>query len=173
MLSKKMQDAINEQIRAEFYSAYLYLSMAAYCESVDLPGFAHWMRMQWEEEVVHTLKFFDYVNDRGGRVVLEAIDQPTVEFESPIDVFEQTLKHEQSVTARINDLYAVAIEERDYPSQVLLQWFIEEQVEEEKTASDILAMLKRIGDKGHPLVMLDQQLVSRQPPAQDPTAEAA
>lgn len=168
-LSKKMQDAINEQIQAEVYSAYLYLSMSAYCEELDLPGMAHWMRMQWEEELIHALKFFDFVNDRGGRVKLLPIEQPTFEFESPICVFEETLKHEQYVTSRIHDLYAIAVEERDYPSQILLQWFIEEQVEEEKTASDLLAVLKRTGGEGHPLVQLDKELAARAAPT--PAAE--
>lgn len=172
-LSKKMQDAINEQIQAETYSAYLYLSMSAYCEAIDLPGFAHWMRMQWEEELIHVFKFFDFVNDRGGRVKLLPIEQPTVDFDSPIAVFEETLKHEQYVTSRIHDLYALAVEERDYPSQILLQWFIEEQVEEEKTASDILAILKRTGGEGHPLIQLDQELATRMAPTPPADAQAA
>jgi ferritin len=160
-LNKKMQDALNGQIKEELFSSYIYLSMAAYCESISLPGFAHWMRAQSEEELEHALKFYDYINDRGGRVVLQALEQPPVEFNGPIDVFEQTLAHEQFITGKIHDLYGLALEEKDYASQILLQWFVEEQVEEEKNATDILETLKRIGDKGQALVMLDRQLAQR------------
>ena len=129
MLSKKMQDAINEQIKNELYSGYLYLAMAAYAEDQNLPGFAHWMKAQCQEEVEHAMKFFDYITERGGRVELGAIDQPPVEFESPTQIFEMTLEHERKVTALINSLYELALAEKDYPTQVLLHWFIEEQVE--------------------------------------------
>jgi ferritin len=161
MLSKTMERAINRQIKAELYSAYLYLAMAAYSEAESLPGFAHWMRAQSQEEIEHAMKFFSYVNERGGRVVLEAIDRPPEDFESPLDVFQKTLEHEQHVTALINELYALALEENDYASQVLLHWFIEEQVEEEDTASSIVDTLKLIGDSGNGLVMLDRSLASR------------
>ena len=161
MLSKVMQDAINEQIKNELYSAYLYLSMAAYSEAANLPGFAHWMRMQSQEEVEHAMKFFDFVNECGGRVVLQAIDRPPVEFESPLDVFEKTLEHECKVTAMIHRLYELALEENDHPTQVLLQWFIEEQVEEEESAAQIVGTLKMIGDKPHALLMLDRELGRR------------
>jgi ferritin len=161
MLSKAMQDAINEQIKNELYSAYLYLSMAAYFETGNLPGSAHWMRVQSQEEVAHAMKFFDFVNERGGRVVLQAIDQPPVEFDSPSDVFEKTLEHERKVTALIHHLYEVALKENDYAAQVMLHWFIEEQVEEEDQASQILETLRMVGDKGNALVMLDRQLGSR------------
>ena len=161
MLSKTLQDAMNEQIKNELYSAYLYLSMSAYCEAANLPGFAHWMRMQAQEEEAHAMKFYDFIHERGGRVVLQAIDQPPVEFPSPRAVFEQTLEHEQKVTAMIHDLYALAVEEKDYASQIFLQWFVTEQVEEEASASQILETLKMIGDKGHALIMLDRQLGRR------------
>ena len=130
MLSRTTQDAINEQIKNEMYSAYLYLSMSAYCESINLPGFAHWMQMQAQEEMVHAMKFYGYVHTRGGRVVLLAIDQPPAEFQSPLDIFEKALEHEQKVTAMIDNLYDLAIQEKDYASQVLLQWFVTEQVED-------------------------------------------
>jgi ferritin len=156
-----MQDAINEQINKELYSAYMYLSMAAYCEDANLPGSARWMRAQANEEVEHAMKFFDYVNERGGRVVLKAIDQPAVEFQGLLDVFERTLEHEQYVTSLIDNLYTLALEEKDYASQSFLQWFIDEQVEEEASATEIVETLKMIGDKGHALVMLDRQLGSR------------
>lgn len=162
MLSKAIQDAINEQIKNELYSAYLYLSMAAYFETGNLPGFAHWMRVQSQEEVAHAMKFFDFVNERGGRVVLQAIDQPPVEFDSPSDVFEKTLEHERKVTALIHHLYEVALKENDYAAQVMLHWFIEEQVEEEDQASQILETLRMVGDKGNALVMLDRQMGSRE-----------
>jgi ferritin len=161
MLSQKMQDAINEQINKELYSAYMYLSMAAYCEDANLPGSARWMSAQANEEVEHAMKFFGYVNERGGRVVLKAIDQPSIEFQGLLDVFERTLEHEQYVTSLIHDLYALALEEKDYASQTFLQWFIDEQVEEEASATEIVETLKMIGDKGHALVMLDRQLGSR------------
>jgi ferritin len=161
MLSKVMQDGINEQIKNELYSAYLYVSMSAHFEAANLSGFAHWMRLQSQEEVLHAMKFFDFVNNRNSRVVLQAIDQPPVEFESPLDIFEQTLEHERKVTAMINRLYKLALEESDYPSQVMLQWFIEEQVEEEASAEQIVGMLQMIGDETQSLIMLDRELGQR------------
>ena len=161
-LSKKMQDALNEQIREELASSYIYLSMAAYCESINLPGFANWMRVQSNEELEHALKFYGYIHDRGGRVLLQAIEQPPAEFEGPLGVFEKTLEHEQYITGRIHKLYGMAVEENDYASLSMLQWFVDEQVEEEKNASEILEVLKMIGDKGQGLIMLDRQLASRE-----------
>lgn len=163
MLSQAMQDAINEQIKNELYSAYLYLAMSAYCAANSLPGFAHWLRVQSDEEVAHAMKFFDFVNERGGRVVLHAIDQPPVEFESPREIFEETLAHERKVTAMIHSLYELALEEKDYPAQIMLHWFIDEQVEEESSAAQILDTLSMIGDKGQALVMLDKELGKRGP----------
>jgi ferritin len=162
MLGKTLQDAMNEQIKNELYSAYLYLSMSAYCEAANLPGFAHWMRMQAEEEVSHAMKFYQFIHERGGRVVLQAIDQPPVEFQSPLNAFEQTLEHEQKVTAMIHDLYTLAAQEKDYASQAFLQWFVTEQVEEEDSATQIVETLKMIGDKGHALLMLDRELGRRE-----------
>lgn len=161
MLSKKLELAINEQIKNEMDSAYLYLSMAAYFDSISLPGFAHWMRIQFGEEQGHALKFFKYIYERGGRVILQAIDQPQSEFSSPLAVFEQTLAHEQKVTALINDLYARAVQENDYATQVFMQWFISEQVEEEDNATQIIELLRRVGDKGQGLIMLDRELARR------------
>lgn len=160
-LSKRMQDALNEQIKEELFSSYIYLSMAAYCESINLPGFAHWMGMQSQEELEHAMKFYGYVHDRGGRVVLQALDQPPVEFEGPTAVFEKTLEHEQYITDRIHKLYGMAVEEKDYASLGILQWFVDEQVEEEKNAGEILELLKVVGDKGQGLIMLDRQLARR------------
>ncbi|MGC9348319.1 MAG: ferritin [Anaerolineae bacterium] len=161
MLGQKMQDAMNEQIKNELYSAYLYLSMAAYFETENLTGFAHWMREQAEEEQEHALKFFDFINERGGRVTLHAIDQPPADFGSPLNVFEETLSHEQKVTSLIHDLYALALEENDYASQVFLQWYVAEQVEEEANVTEILERLKMLGDRGQGLLMLDRALGER------------
>jgi ferritin len=161
MLSKVVQDTINEQIKNELYSAYLYLSMSAYCEAANLRGCAHWMRVQSQEEVSHAMKFFEFVFDRGGRVVLQAIDQPPVDFKSSLDLFQQTLQHEQKVTAMINHIYELAVKENDYATQTFVQWFITEQVEEEKNASQILEQLKAIGDQPAALFMLDGYLGKR------------
>jgi ferritin len=160
-LSKKMQDALNEQIKEEMASAYIYLSMAAYCESINLGGFASWMVAQSQEELAHAMKFYGYIHDRGGRVVFQALEQPPVEFGGPTDVFAKTLAHEQHITGCIHKLYGQAVEEQDYASQGLLQWYIKEQVEEEKSAGDILDILKMVGDKGQGLFMLDRQLGAR------------
>ena len=161
MISSTLQGAINTQIKHELYSAYLYLSMAAFAEAQSLPGFANWLRKQSVEEVEHALKFYDYLVDRGGRVTLQAIDAPPTEFASPLAVFEETYAHEQKVTALINDLYATALAENDYATQTELQWFITEQVEEEKSASAIVEMLKMAGDRGQALLMVDRYLASR------------
>lgn len=161
-LSKKMQDALNEQIREELASAYIYLSMAAYCESINLRGFAHWMQLQANEEMAHAMKFYGYINERGGRVMLKALEQPPIEFAGPVDVFEKTLAHEQHITDCIHKLYALAGEEKDYASLGLLQWFVDEQVEEESNAGEILDTLKMVGDKGQALFMLDRQLGARE-----------
>ncbi len=161
MISSKLEKVINEQINAEFYSAYLYLSMSAYFESINLPGFANWMKVQFEEEQFHAMKFFNYLIDRGGRATLGAIETPQKSWENPIDVYEETLKHEQHVTALLNQLADVADEERDRPTRNLLIWFIDEQVEEESTAETILNELKLIGGEGHGLLMLDRELSSR------------
>jgi len=161
MLSKGIQDAINEQIKHEISSAYLYLSMAAYCETGNLPGTATWLRVQWHEELSHAMKLFAYVGSRGGRVILQAIDRPPSEFKSPIDIFQQVLEHEQKVTAMINRLYEMVLKENDYATQVELQWFIKEQVEEERNAGEILQQFKMVGDVGTALLMIDRQLGAR------------
>jgi ferritin len=162
MLSKALEGAINDQIRDELYSAYLYLSMSAYFEANNRPGSARWMRLQSEEEVSHAMKLFDYMNDRGSRVVLQGIEQPPAEFASTLDIFEKALAHEQKVTGLINSIYELAVKENDYPTQIELQWFITEQVEEEKSAGDIVDQLKMVGDHGPSLIMLDRDLGARQ-----------
>ena len=154
---------MNDQIQRELESAYIYLSMAAYFDASSLPGFAQWMKAQAQEEQSHAFKFYDFVYDRGGRVFFQAIPQPPTEFQSPLDIFEKALAHEQKITGHINDLYALAVEEKDYASQILLQWFVKEQVEEESSAGDIVDLLNRVGDAGHALIMLDRQLGQRQP----------
>ena len=120
MINNKVQDAINEQIKNELYSAYLYLAMSAHFEAASLPGFAKWTRMQADEEMEHAMKFFDYINERGGRVTLLAIDQPPAEYGEPVEVFEMVLAHEQKVTGLIHQLYEIALEEKDYAAQVML-----------------------------------------------------
>lgn len=160
-ISKIIQDALNEQIKNELYSAYLYLSMSAHCESMGLPGAAHWLRLQWEEEISHAMKLYEYIHDRGGQVVLAAINQPPSEFGKLRALFEKVLEHEQKVTSMIYKLCDLAAKEKDHATQALLQWFVTEQVEEEKNASDIIATLELLGDKGGSLVMFDRQLGKR------------
>lgn len=161
MFSQKVQNAINDQINAELYSAYVYLSMSAYFEGQNLAGFAHWMRLQYQEETQHALKLFDYMNDRGGGGVLKAVDAPPAGFGSPLEIFEKTLAHEQKVTGLIHNLYKLAVEEVDYPTQVLLQWYIAEQVEEEKNASEAVANLRLANGSGPGLLLLDREMGAR------------
>ena len=167
MLSKKVLAALNKQINAEIYSSYLYLSMAAYTKSLGLDGFENWFKVQAQEELVHAMKFFDYVNERGGRVTLAAIDGPPVSWKSPRGVLEATLKHEQHVTALINALVDLALSESDHATSNTLQWFVAEQVEEEASADAIRQKLALVGDKGNALYMIDRELATRvfTPPA--------
>ncbi|NIR42402.1 MAG: ferritin [Gemmatimonadetes bacterium] len=161
MLSKSMEEALNAQINAELYSAYIYLSMSTYFEANDFPGMASWMRHQAQEEVDHAMKFYRYVVDRDGRVTLAAIDAPPTDWKSPLAAFEKAYKHEQHVTGLINELVAQADEENDYATRNMLDWFVDEQVEEEATASAIVARLKLIGDNAPGLIMLDRELGAR------------
>jgi len=161
MISEKLQKAINQQINHELYSEYLYLAMSAYCQSNDLPGFANWLMVQNKEEHMHAMRFFNYLIDRDGKVKLAAIDMPETDYDSVLDVFEKVLKHEQKVTKLINDLYALAVKENDYAAQVELQWFINEQVEEEKNAKAIIQQLKWIGNNTSAIFMLDQKMAAR------------
>lgn len=156
---------MNEQIVKEFYSSYLYLGMSAYLESKDLPGCAHWMRIQAMEEISHAMKFFHFICDRGQKVVLETIDKPAQDYSSVQDVFEKTLAHEKLVTASINDLYTLAQELHDHASLIFLEWFISEQVEEEKSAADILGKLKHVAGQPAGILMLDKELGARPFPA--------
>ena len=161
MISKTIQNAINEQINKELYSSYLYLSMAAFFENKNLPGFAKWLYVQADEERLHGMKFFEHLIDRSGKVELKAIAGPEIDWKTNLDVFKQVQQHEAAVTASINALYELALKEKDYPSQVLLQWFITEQVEEEKNAADIVQQLELIDAKGTAVLMLDHQLGKR------------
>jgi len=161
MLSKTMQDALNEQINAEIWSAYLYLSMSAYFEDNNLPGFANWMKMQWQEEISHAMKLFDYVNERGGRVTLQPITEVKTEWKDSIEVFTETLDHERKVSSMINNLVNIAISEADHATNNVLQWFVAEQVEEEATAENLLEQLKMINGFGHGMLMLDRELSQR------------
>lgn len=161
MITKAMQDAMNEQINKELFSSYLYLSMAAYFEERNLSGFGHWMRVQADEEREHAMKFYNFILECGGRVTLQAIDAPKTEWSSSLEVAEEVAAHEAKVTASIYALYELAMQEKDYPAQVMLQWFITEQVEEEKNAAEIVANLKLIEERGTAVLMLDKQLGKR------------
>jgi len=161
MLGDKLQKAINEQIKNELYSAYMYLAMSAQFDSKSLPGFARWTRMQAEEETEHAMKFFDFILDRGGKVELLAIDQPPVDYGDPLEVFRQVLAHEKKVTAMIYNLYEIALAEKDYPAQVMLHWFIDEQVEEEKNASYIVDQLEMVGNHMGAIINIDHHVGKR------------
>ncbi|MFX1295816.1 MAG: ferritin [Promethearchaeota archaeon] len=162
MINKKLEEAINQQMNRELYSSYLYLSMAAYFESKGLSGFANWMRIQVKEENFHGMKFFNYLVGRGGRVKLHNIEAPPTEWESPLHVYEHTYDHEKKVTQLINNLLALATEEKDYATMSMLQWYVNEQVEEESSASAIVDYLKIIGNDGAGLYMLDKELALRE-----------
>ncbi len=161
MLSKKLEDALNAQINAEMWSAYLYLSMAAYCHSVGKSGMANWFEVQFKEEQDHAQIFYNYIVRRGGKVTLAAIDAVPTEWNSILDVFESTLEHEQKVTALINNLMALSTAESDFATQSMLKWFIDEQVEEEENAQNIIDSVKMIDGNGYGLYMLDKELAAR------------
>ena len=161
MINKSMQDAMNDQINKELYSSYLYLSMAAYLEDRNLSGFAHWMRVQETEEREHAMKFYDFIVERGGRVMLKAIEAPKTEWKSTLELAEEVAAHEAVVTASIHALYELALKEKDYSAQIMLQWFITEQVEEERNAAEIVSNLKLIEDRGTAVLMLDHRLAKR------------
>ena len=167
VIIKKMEEAFGGQLNAELYSAYLYLSMAGYFEQLDLKGFANWMRIQVQEEQFHAMKFYDYILERGGKVNLPAIDAPPGNWESPLAVFEETLKHEQKVTGLINDLVFAARQQKDNASEIFLQWYVQEQVEEESNVSTVLGQLKLIKDSPQALFIMDKEMSLRTftPPA--------
>ena len=161
MLTKPVEDAINAQLGNELYAAYLYLALVDYFEALALRGFGHWMRVQAQEEVTHAMKLFDFIHNRGGRVVLKAIAQPPSKFKSPVDVMRAALDHERKVSKEIDALYALSMKEKDYPTQVMLHWFIGEQVEEERTIDDIVSRMELMGDEKTPLLLLDRDLAQR------------
>ncbi|WP_423127469.1 ferritin [Gaoshiqia sp. Z1-71] len=161
MLKDTVLKALNAQINAEIHSAYLYLSMSAWFEDKGLAGFANWMKVQYQEELTHAMKFFDYIHERNGRVILEPIAGVPTEFESIIEVFEKTLEHEQKVTALIDNLVDVAAAANDHATQSFLQWFVDEQVEEEKNVNGILDDLRLINGQGNGLFMMNRELASR------------
>jgi len=163
MYTPKMHQALNEQIHHELESAYIYLSMAAYFESENFPGFAQWMKMQFEEEMEHAFRFYDFIHSRGGQVKLLAIAEPPDKYESPLAAFKKALAHEQKITNDIHNLYSLATDEKDYPSLSFLQWFIDEQVEEEENVGGVVEDIKRVQDSEHGLLMLDRELAQRQP----------
>ncbi len=161
MLKKKILKSLNDQINAEMFSSYLYLSMEAYFQSISLKGFASWMRVQAQEEMMHGMKFYDFINERGGKVTLEAIAKPETTWATPLAVFEAVLKHEEHVTSLINNLVDLAISEKDHASNNFLQWFVAEQVEEEASASEVVEKLKLIKDNPSGLFMVDAELGKR------------
>ncbi|MFK5951410.1 MAG: ferritin [Desulfobacterium sp.] len=161
MISKKMEDALNEQVNKEMFSAYLYMSMSIHAGDMGLKGFSNWFMVQYHEEMSHGMKLFDYINSRGGRVILKAIDMPASTFESVMDMFEKTLAHEEFITVSINDLMDTAIEEKDHATRIFLQWFVTEQVEEEENDHEIIDQLKLIGSSPQGLMMLDKELAQR------------
>lgn len=168
MISEKMQSALNEQVNKEFYSAYLYLAMSAYCTKIGLPGFAHWMRIQYEEENMHVTRMYDYILNQGGDVHLKAIEEPPREYGSPLEIVEKTLEHEQFITGSIHRLMSQAIDEHDYATQTFLQWYVSEQVEEESNVQDVLNPLRMVGNDKGGLMMIDQKLGARPVPAPAP-----
>ena len=161
MLSEKMMEALNEQVNREMYSAYLYMSMSAYSNTVGLKGFANWFMVQYHEEMLHAMKIFEYIQRQGAPVSLAAIQAPPATFESPLDMFTQTLAHERFITQSINALMELAIAEKDHASQIFLEWYVTEQVEEEENDNDIIAQLKFIKDNPQGLMMLDRELAAR------------
>ncbi len=167
MLKEKIEKALTKHLNAEIYSSYLYLSMAAYFESINLKGFANWMRVQTQEELVHAMKFYDFIIERGGKVVLTSIEGPRTEWSSPLAVFEHAYEHEQKVTGLINNLVDLSIAEQDHATNNFLQWFVAEQVEEEASADEVVQKIKLMGDASGGLFMLDSELGQRvfTPPA--------
>lgn len=161
MISDRMVEALNRQINEEMFSAYLYLSMSAYFESQNLKGFANWMMVQYKEEVDHAMKFYNYINSRGGKVKLFALAEPPSNWSSPLDAFEETLKHEQHITKCINDLVGFAEQEKDRATFNFLQWYVDEQVEEEENDNEIIGKLKLLGESGNGIFMLDRELAQR------------
>ena len=161
MLNSKVEKALNEQVNAEFFSAYLYLAMVAYFQDKNLPGFANWMTVQNQEETFHAMKFFNYISERGGRVVLDAIEKPQFDWKSPLDAMEAAQKHEAYITERINNLVNIATEEKDHATKSFLNWFVDEQVEEEDNVNNVVQKLRLLGNDGGGMFMMDRDLATR------------
>ncbi len=161
MLTPRMEEALVGQVNKEMYSAYLYMAMSSYSESMGLKGFANWFMVQYHEEMLHGMKIYEYVNRQGGRALLKALEEPPSEFGSPLDMMRKVLAHEQFITKSINELVDLAIDERDHATQIFLQWYVTEQVEEEENDNDIIAQLELIGDSKQALLMLDKDLAAR------------
>jgi ferritin len=160
-VSQKMHNKLNDQIQKEFFSEYLYLSMSSYFESIDLPGFANYFRVQAQEERDHAMKFFTYVIDTEGRVLLQKLDAPRHEFSSPLEVLQMSLEHERFITRSIHEIVGEALEEKDYSTNTFLNWFVSEQVEEEANATKLIGKLKLVEDDGRGLLLLDGELAQR------------
>lgn len=161
MLKPKIEKALNNQLNKELYSSYLYLSMSAYFESINLTGMANWMKIQSDEEYIHARKFYEYINEAGGRVTLDTIDKPKTEWKNVIDVFEETLEHEIHITEKINDLVSLALDEKDHATNSFLQWFVDEQVEEISVADQILNDVKMVAENKNGLFLIDRELKGR------------
>ena len=161
MLNKKMQDALNEQINKEMYSAYLYMAMSAHSTNIGLPGFANWFMVQYKEEMEHAMRIYNYIQEQGNAVKLKLIEEPPNTFKDPMDMFKKTLEHEQFITKSIHDLVALARKENDYATEIFLQWFVTEQIEEEANDNEIIDKLKMVGNKGNGLYMVDRELAQR------------
>jgi ferritin len=161
MLSKKMTAALNEQVNKEMYSAFLYMSMSAHSESQGLKGFSNWFMVQYQEEMGHAMKIYHYIQEQGAEVKLKAIAEPPSDFTSPLDMFEKTLVHEQFVTKSIHDLYEMALSEKDHATEIFLQWFVTEQIEEEANDHEIIDKLKMVGNSPQGIFMIDKELAAR------------
>lgn len=161
MLDKKIEKALNEQINKEMYSAYLYMAMSADTTHKGLDGFANWFMVQYQEEMEHAMRIYNYIQEQGGKVILDEIEQPPSSFDDPLDMFKKTLEHEQFITKSIHDLVALARKENDYATEIFLQWFVTEQIEEEANDNEIIDKLKMVGNKGNGLYMVDRELAQR------------
>jgi ferritin len=160
-ISNTIQDALNQQVNRELASAYVYLAMSSWADEQNLNGAASWLRLQWEEELQHAIKLVDYIAERGGRVSLKAIAEPPAQYSNLLDVFQNVLRHEEDVTSAINGIYDLAASEKDYATQTLLDWYVNEQVEEENQPAEIISMLELAGDSPSGLLMVDRHLAGR------------
>jgi ferritin len=161
MISKKMEKALNEQINKEMYSAFLYMAMSADTKNRGLDGFANWFMVQYQEEMEHAMRIYNYINEQGGKVILDGIEKPPSSFNDPLDMFKKTLEHEQFITKSIHELVSLARQENDYATEIFLQWFVSEQIEEEANDNELIDKLKMVGNKGNGLYLVDRELAQR------------